>query len=93
MAQLYPSLFTFHMLGASPGRLAKKNSQLPAKNEVGVLPAMQCEKSMRTTNDPLFSKQKQLLDLIKEIGLLSPDEETLSSIMAYAACCWEKEQR
>lgn len=92
MAQLYPSLFTFHMLGASPGRLVKNRSQLPVKNVVGVLPVIRCEHPVRTAGDPLFFKQKQLLDLVKTAGLLSPDQQTLSSILAYAAC-WAKEHR
>lgn len=88
MAHLYPSLFTFHLMGVSPGLQAKKQSKSQLKNgqqRLSILPALPASHFQRTTGSPLFSRQKQLLDLIKDLGLLAPDSQVLKNILAYAA--------
>jgi len=80
MAQLYPSLFSFHLRGISPGRLAKNNHQGES-----LLSARQAGGALRNPGASMYARQKQLLDLIQDLGWLTPEQQTLNNILAYAA--------
>ena len=88
MAQFYPSLFSFHLLGERPGWLAKKQDSMPGSNNrqaVSLLPANLQQQIAESKDNPLFFRQKQLLNLIHQLGLAGPQQQTLNKILAYAA--------
>jgi|GEM_PF-1941066 len=98
MAQIYPSLFSFYLLGTNNGRLRRKQHAAASSDNLrqssGVHPAILIP-STRTAQADLdrpnqqgahavFGAQKQFLDLIEQLNLFSPCQATLKSILAYA---------
>lgn len=87
MTQFYPSLFCFHLLGATIGNTPKKNA-IPQKNgdqKASFIPRTLLEQTVHNMGSPLFVKQKQLLDLIEHLGLFRPEQQSLNNILAYAS--------
>ncbi|GAB3357561.1 hypothetical protein GCM10027566_21510 [Arachidicoccus ginsenosidivorans] len=96
MTHFYPSLFSFYLLGTNDGRLKRKQPTAACKNQqqpTVIQPARLLTSPLQTgriheegaqSGNPVFSAQKQFLDLIEQLNLFTPCQATLKSILAYA---------
>lgn len=98
MTHFYPSLFSFYLLGSSDGRLQRKQPSAACKSNqqhaaTAIKPATLLTRTLQTGQNhedqvqggnPVFSAQKQFLDLIEQLNLFTPCQATLKSILAYA---------
>jgi len=96
MTHFYPSLFSFYLLGTNDGRLKRKQPSAASKNQqqpTVIQPARLLTSPLQTgriyedgaqCGNPVFSAQKQFLDLIEQLNLFTPCQATLKSILAYA---------
>lgn len=88
MAQLYPSLFSFHLAGVSLSHLVQNRRGGTGENNLpkrSTPPTASIEFNLRGAGASMYARQKQFLDRLQGLSWLSPEQRTLKNIIAYAA--------
>ena len=97
MAKVYPSLFSFHLLGSTPRNQSKKVGNSLEVNKINndsseVIFPSGYKTKVTLEGQPLFKKQKCLLERIVNLHLFAPEVTSLNNILAHAAARLEKDQ-